>query len=190
MSAPVANRASKTESRSALPFNALLQHYRHKADMTMPFSDIRFRRSKRTSFAQCEFFAFCSGVAKTALVSLLISFFCIELSSARDKNKRSGTREMLSGIASIYDRSSGEQTASGEPLQEHAFTAAHRTLPFNTVVEVTNHRTGRKTLVRINDRGPFVRGRIIDLTPAAAKALGFSGITHVSLATVSATEAP
>jgi rare lipoprotein A len=129
-----------------------------------------------------------SGVGKTALLSLLISFFCIELSSAGHKNKRSDAGEMLSGIASIYDRSSGGQTASGEPLQEHAFTAAHRTLPFNTVVEVTNHRTGRKTIVRINDRGPFVRGRIIDLMPVAAKALGFSGLTEVSLTVVSAAD--
>jgi rare lipoprotein A len=90
-----------------------------------------------------------------------------------------------SGIASIYDRSSGKKTASGEPLQEDAFTAAHPTLPFGTIVEVTNHRTGKTTLVRVNDRGPFVRGRIIDLTPAAAKSLGFSGLTDVSLTIVS-----
>jgi rare lipoprotein A len=126
-----------------------------------------------------------SGVWKVVFFSLLTSWSCVELSWAGLKSKAS-TVEILSGIASIYDRSSGEQTASGEPLQERASTAAHPTLPFNTVVEVTNHRTGKKTLVRINDRGPFVRGRIIDLTPAAAKALGFSGITDVSLTIVSA----
>jgi rare lipoprotein A len=124
----------------------------------------------------------------TALLCLLISFFWIELSWAGLKNKRSDIVVSQSGVASVYDRSSGARTASGEPLQEQASTAAHRTLPFNTVVEVTNHRTGKKTLVRINDRGPFVRGRIIDLTPAAAKALGFSGITNVSLNVVSGTD--
>jgi rare lipoprotein A len=60
-------------------------------------------------------------------------------------------------------------------------TAAHRTLPFGTRVRVTNRQTGRSIVVRINDRGPFVRGRIIDLTPAGAHALGFSGLAHVSV---------
>lgn len=92
----------------------------------------------------------------------------------------------MSGLASVYDRSSGEETASGEQLHEESLTAAHRTLPLGTVVEVTNRHNGRKAVVRINDRGPFVRGRIIDLTPAAARTLGFSGITDVSLAIVSA----
>ena len=67
-----------------------------------------------------------------------------------------------------------------------SLTAAHRTLPLGTVVEVTNRQNGRRAVVRINDRGPFVRGRIIDLTPAAARTLGFSGIADVSLAIVSA----
>jgi rare lipoprotein A len=94
----------------------------------------------------------------------------------------------MSGIASVYDRSSGEETASGEQLHEGSLTAAHRTLPLGTVVEVTNSQNGRKALVRINDRGPFVRGRVIDLTPAAARVLGFSGITDVFLAIISATD--
>jgi len=92
----------------------------------------------------------------------------------------------MSGIASVYDRSSGEETASGEQLREESLTAAHRTLPLGSVLEVTNSQNGRKAVVRINDRGPFVRGRIIDLTPAAARTLGFSGIADVSLAIVSA----
>jgi rare lipoprotein A len=61
------------------------------------------------------------------------------------------------------------------------FTGAHRTLPFGTRVRVTNKRNGRSIIVRINDRGPFVRGRVIDLTPAAARALGFVGLASVSL---------
>ena len=90
------------------------------------------------------------------------------------------------GIASVYDLSSGPETASGERLREDALTAAHRTLPFGTVVAVTNKENGRSALVRINDRGPFVRGRIIDLTPRAAKTLGVSGLAKVSLKIVSA----
>lgn len=83
-----------------------------------------------------------------------------------------------SGIASVH---SGGRTASGEHAHPQGMTAAHRSLPFGTKVRVTNHRTGRSVVVRINDRGPFVRGRIIDVMPAAARELGFSGTTQVSL---------
>ena len=60
-------------------------------------------------------------------------------------------------------------------------TAAHRTLPFGTKVRVTNKKNGQSVVVTINDRGPFVRGRVIDVTPAGARALGFSGLTQVTL---------
>lgn len=83
-----------------------------------------------------------------------------------------------SGIASIY---SGGKTANGEHASAHGFTAAHRSLPFGTRVRVINRRNGRSVVVRINDRGPFVRGRIIDLTPAGARALGFSGLAPVEV---------
>ncbi len=85
-----------------------------------------------------------------------------------------------SGIASYYVYS-GARTASGEPMTPGALTAAHRTLPFGTMVRVTNDRTGRSVVVRINDRGPFVAGRVIDLSPAAAQAIGMSGLAHVTL---------
>lgn len=85
-----------------------------------------------------------------------------------------------SGIASVYAYNGG-RTASGERVSPGALTAAHRSLPFGTMVRVTNNRSGRSVVVRINDRGPFVRGRVIDLTPAAARALGFSGLTNVTL---------
>jgi rare lipoprotein A len=90
-----------------------------------------------------------------------------------------------SGIASVYAYS-GEKTASGERAHPRGLTAAHRTLPFGTKVKVTNKRNGRSVTVRINDRGPFVRGRIIDLTPAAAQALGFSGLAPVEVTKASA----
>jgi len=75
------------------------------------------------------------------------------------------------GIASVYgngDGYAGRMTASGERMNPGAMTAAHRTLPFGTRVSVVNRQTGRQAIVRISDRGPFIRGRIIDLAPAGA----------------------
>jgi rare lipoprotein A len=86
------------------------------------------------------------------------------------------------GFASTYSlRHVGKATASGERLQHGALTAAHRRLPFGSTVRVTHRRNGRSVTVRINDRGPFVRGRIIDLSPAAARALGFAGVAPVTV---------
>lgn len=85
-----------------------------------------------------------------------------------------------SGIASVYAYES-EPTASGERASPGKLTAAHRTLPFGSRVRVTNKRNGRSVVVRINDRGPFIKGRVIDLTPAGARALGFSGLAPVML---------
>lgn len=90
------------------------------------------------------------------------------------------TANAQSGIASVYGTKGG-RTASGEHVSSRALTAAHKSLPFGTRVRVTNRRNGRSVIVRINDRGPFVRGRIIDLTPAGANALGFSGLAPVTL---------
>ena len=86
-----------------------------------------------------------------------------------------------SGIASVYSTESGSGTASGQKLDPQALTAAHRTLPFGTKVRVTNKKNGHSVVVTINDRGPFVSGRVIDVTPAGARALGFSGLTQVTL---------
>ena len=88
----------------------------------------------------------------------------------------------MSGIASVY---SGGRTANGEVAAAGGMTAAHRSLPFGTMVRVTNQRNNKSVVVRINDRGPFVRGRVIDLTPAAARAIGFNGLAPVTLAVVS-----
>ena len=84
------------------------------------------------------------------------------------------------GIASIYAYST-TRTANGERANPNGLTAAHRTLAFGTRVRVTHRHNGRSVTVRINDRGPFVRGRVIDLTPAGARALGFSGLAPVGL---------
>jgi peptidoglycan lytic transglycosylase len=86
-----------------------------------------------------------------------------------------------SGVASIYSTKHGSKTASGARMRDHTLTAAHRFLPFGSKVKVTNRRNGKTVVVTINDRGPFIRGRIIDLTPAGARALGFSGLTKVTI---------
>jgi rare lipoprotein A len=78
------------------------------------------------------------------------------------------------GIASIYDRSSGSKVACGGKLNEQALTAAHRSLPCGTRIRVRNLSSGREVVVVVNDRGPFVQGRVVDLTPAAAQAIGLS----------------
>jgi rare lipoprotein A len=86
-----------------------------------------------------------------------------------------------SGIASVYSTESGSRTASGVRLNPGALTAAHRSLPFGSKVRVTNRNNGRSVVVTVNDRGPFVHGRIIDITPAGARALGFSGLAQVTV---------
>jgi rare lipoprotein A len=98
--------------------------------------------------------------------------------SATDKHAKEAG-DALYGLASIYGNES--QTASGERFNPDELTAAHRTLPFGTRVRVTNHINGRSVVVVINDRGPFVRGRIIDVTPAGARALGLSGLAPVTV---------
>jgi rare lipoprotein A (peptidoglycan hydrolase) len=85
------------------------------------------------------------------------------------------------GLASFY--SHGRRTASGERFDPHDLTAAHRTLPFGTRVRVTNVSTGQSVTVRVNDRGPFVRGRAIDVSSSAARMLGITrqGVAKVKL---------
>jgi rare lipoprotein A len=86
---------------------------------------------------------------------------------------RDTATHQLSGIASYYAHEfDGRQTASGEVYDMHQLTAAHRTLPFNSLVRVTNRQTGESVVVRINDRGPFKNDRVIDLSLAAAERIG------------------
>jgi rare lipoprotein A len=97
----------------------------------------------------------------------------------------------LSGGSFIYASyySSGYRTASGERFNPNGFTAAHRSLPFGTRVQVTNPRNGRSVVVRINDRGPFVRGRSLDLARGAAFAIGMRGTGPVRMAILGRGEA-
>lgn len=89
------------------------------------------------------------------------------------------------GEASFYSvkTNRGSITASGEKLNDTKLTAAHRTLPFGSIVKVTNLSNGRSVIVRINDRGPFISGRVIDVSLAAATSLDFKhkGITRVKV---------
>lgn len=127
--------------------------------------------------AQLTFGAGLSGLA------FLLSLVLIPPSSAMAGHARASSPMASAGMASVYSLShSGRKTASGEIHRASAFTAAHRTLAFGTHVRVTNRRNGRSVVVRINDRGPFIRSRVIDLSPAAARALGISGLAPVTLA--------
>lgn len=85
----------------------------------------------------------------------------------------SGTGRSFSGMASFYGNESGSRTASGQRFNQNAMTAAHRSLPFGTKLRVTHG--GQSVIVTINDRGPFVRGRVLDLSTGAARAIGLTG---------------
>ncbi len=110
------------------------------------------------------------------------SRFASKKTSRKSTNVRDG--EVIVGYASYYaDKYHGRQTADGEIFNMHDYTAAHRNLPFGTVLIVTNLENGKKVKVRVNDRGPFVKGRILDLSLQAAKDIGLikTGIAKVQL---------
>lgn len=96
-----------------------------------------------------------------------------------------GPGHALDGIASFYWQD--QMTASGERFNKRDLTAAHRTLPFGTRVRVTHVTSGRSVVVRINDRGPFKKARVIDLSEAAAQTIGMTGkgLAHVRIAVIS-----
>lgn len=96
-----------------------------------------------------------------------------------------GTGQVQTGQASWYGPGfNGRRTASGSRFNQNAMTAAHRTLPFGTMVKVTNHRNQKSCVVKINDRGPYAHGRIIDLSKGAAQAIGITGVGKVTLEVV------
>ena len=105
--------------------------------------------------------------------------------AAAAKKKAQPKTPALSGIASVYAYKKRSRSASGEFINFKSLVAAHRTLRFGTQVRVTNRRNGKSVVVRIIDRGPFIRGRVIDLSPAAAREIGLGwGIAPVTLAVV------
>jgi rare lipoprotein A len=102
--------------------------------------------------------------------------------ASAEPNKEAG-KVIQSGRASWYGPGfHGRRTASGETFNTNELTAAHRTLPFGTRVKVVNKKTGKSVVVRINDRGPYAHGRVIDLSRASAQAIGISGVAAVDVA--------
>lgn len=90
--------------------------------------------------------------------------------------------QALEGKASWYGgRFHGRKTASGEIFNKNALTCAHKTFKFGTLIKVTNKKNGQTVIVKVNDRGPFVKGRIIDLSEAAAKEIGIQGVANVKI---------
>lgn len=112
---------------------------------------------------------------QTALVAVTIAAGLMVGASATSATAAAGQ----CGRASWYALHS--RTASGERMNPSAMTAAHRTLPFGTKLRVTNQNNGKSVIVRINDRGPFIRGRVLDLSKGAAGQLGFIGSGHTSV---------
>jgi rare lipoprotein A len=95
------------------------------------------------------------------------------------------SEECVASVYSVGDSSqAGTRTASGVPLNDKALTAAHKSLRFGSKARVTNKRNGKSVVVTITDRGPFVSGRCIDLTKAAARALGVAGLAPVTVSPV------
>ena len=97
----------------------------------------------------------------------------------------SGTGRTFSGMASYYGNESGSRTASGQRMNANAMTCAHRSLPFGTKLRVTHG--GNSVIVTVNDRGPFIRGRVLDLSTGAARAIGLTraGVGRVTAEVVS-----
>ena len=119
-----------------------------------------------------------------ALYLVLAAFLSMSgLLRAEEQLEENAAKPMV-GIASYYGaKFNGRLTASGEIYDENEMTAAHRSLPFGTQLKVTHLKNGRSVIVRVNDRGPYARGRIIDVSKAAAKEIGLvrKGVARVKL---------
>ena len=123
------------------------------------------------------------SVTRICISAVLALGVATGASVASAKGRSSGVKA-ISGSASWYgSQFHGRKTANGERFNMHGLTAAHRSLPFGTKVRVTNRKNGKSVVVRINDRGPFVGKRVIDLSRGAAQAVSMigSGIAPVTL---------
>ena len=119
---------------------------------------------------------------RTAASAAVIATTCFGFTSTQASADEDTGQKIQSGHASWYGPGfHGRRTASGETFNTNALTAAHRSLPFGTRVRVVNEKTGRSVIVRINDRGPFIGGRIIDLARSAAQQIGMAGVATVAL---------
>lgn len=123
---------------------------------------------------------------KTLLTTALLLIFTVSCSATKPISqpvKTNKSNQIQVGKASWYSTlcNRGSKTASGERLNNNSSTAAHKTLPLGTKVKVTNVRNGKSEIVKISDRGPYVKGRIIDVTVGVASRLGFKsqGVTDV-----------
>jgi len=105
---------------------------------------------------------------------------------SQNKAKKHYTKKapQLVGLASWYGYESGPRTANGDKFDPRKMTAAHRTLPFGTNIKVTNLRNHKSVIVIINDRGPMIKSRLIDLSARAAKSIGITGVGLVSITIV------
>jgi rare lipoprotein A len=104
-----------------------------------------------------------------------VALICISTIPAR-------TEDCIASVYSVGEPSQpGTETASGVPLNDNALTAAHKSLPFGAKVKVTNKNNGNSVTITITDRGPYIRGRCIDVTKAGARELGFAGLAPVSV---------
>ena len=125
------------------------------------------------------------------IISLLTFYYCApsvryvrQVDKNYSKNKKYEVGDIVEGQASFYGKKfHGRKTANGETFNMYAKTAAHKSLPFNTLIKVTNLANKRTVIVRINDRGPFIENRILDLSFQAAKELDMikQGVTTVSI---------
>jgi len=126
-----------------------------------------------------------TSIARTLTAAFLfVSLICFGCASGSVPKTARVASYTQSGKASYYaDKFQGRKTASGEPYDKKALTGAHRSLPFGTRVRVTNTENGASVIVRINDRGPFSKGRIIDLSRAAFSSIGktSAGILNVTI---------
>jgi len=138
-----------------------------------------------------HFFRFSYCVIATALVVCSSSVFSLSSEAATRRSVAKYTNKALSeGTASFYSTQfHGRKTANGETFNMNQLTAAHPSLPFGTLVKVTNMDNGKNVVVRINDRGPYVKGRIIDLSKGAAKQIGIlkEGVVQVKVEPVKPT---
>jgi rare lipoprotein A len=119
---------------------------------------------------------------RAAASAAVIVTICLGFVSTPALADEDSGQKIQQGHASWYGPGfHGRRTANGEIFNTNALTAAHRTLPFGTRVRVVNEKTGRSVIVRINDRGPFIGGRVIDLARGAAQQIGMAGVATVSL---------
>src|SRR5664279_3763197 len=175
--------SSHSDHHSSRPLAALDSRGVLRDIVQLALFDAALAMSQRTSI-DCSAFARRATIAKLHLIVIALLLH-ISLASAR----AGGGNSDECGLASVYSTLS-EETASGQDTSVNDKTAAHRSLPFGTLIHVDNQENGHSAIVRITDRGPFVNGRIVDVSQIAAHELGFADLTKVCLKILSIAEIP